>query len=202
MTCNLFKGRDQSSAEQDLRLEVVLPLLCRRCQDLCAERDAPGRYADEKGKVVREVKSILQTLGSGLLEHITIAFLNAYREHESHTRATRQASNIDYDRWLNTPSIVQRIGALQAKLDVTKDGDEQRALEEDVTGKARAVSSCYIPMLTTVYSLIDPVALLVWDLRRSRRTVTKGCELHSERRRDEGFTGGVRGYEAHDRCGP
>ncbi|KAI5984992.1 hypothetical protein EDC04DRAFT_2913979 [Pisolithus marmoratus] len=38
----------------------------------------------------------------------------------------------------------QEIEALQAKLDEMEDKDEQRALEEDVTGKARTVSSCYL----------------------------------------------------------
>ncbi|KAI5984773.1 hypothetical protein EDC04DRAFT_2615580, partial [Pisolithus marmoratus] len=81
------------------------------------------------------------------------------------TRATRQASNIDYDRQLGTP-MVREIKRLQAKLDDTEDEDERRALEEDVTGKARTVSSYYIPTLRMVYSLIDPVVLLVVDYIR------------------------------------
>ncbi|KAI6020583.1 hypothetical protein EDC04DRAFT_403956 [Pisolithus marmoratus] len=48
---------------------------------------------------------------------------------------TPQAGNIDYDRQLDTPSMVQEIEALQAKLNETVDENEQRALEEDVTGK-------------------------------------------------------------------
>ncbi|KAI6102877.1 hypothetical protein F5141DRAFT_235953 [Pisolithus sp. B1] len=40
-----------------------------------------------------------------------------------------------YDRQLDAPSMVEDIKALQVKLDATKDEDEQRALEEDVTGK-------------------------------------------------------------------
>ncbi|KAI6004985.1 hypothetical protein EDC04DRAFT_1013944 [Pisolithus marmoratus] len=106
MICNLFNRRQQSNADEDSRLEVVLPLLRRRCQTLCAEDDAPRQYADEKKKVVREVESILQTLGSGLLGHIADTFQNAPFEQ-----------------------------ALQAKLNETVDEDEQRALEEDVTGK-------------------------------------------------------------------
>ncbi|KAI6145873.1 hypothetical protein BKA82DRAFT_1003979 [Pisolithus tinctorius] len=38
---------------------------------------------------------------------------------------------------LNTPFMVQEIRVLQAKLDAAGDDDEQRALGEDVTGKAR-----------------------------------------------------------------
>ncbi|KAI6018957.1 hypothetical protein BKA83DRAFT_4309851 [Pisolithus microcarpus] len=40
-----------------------------------------------------------------------------------------------YDRQLDTPSVIQDIKALQAQFEATKDEDEQRALEEDVTGK-------------------------------------------------------------------
>ncbi|KAI6149481.1 hypothetical protein BKA82DRAFT_4353563 [Pisolithus tinctorius] len=36
---------------------------------------------------------------------------------------------------VNAHSVVQEIKELQAELDATKDEDEQRALEEDVTGK-------------------------------------------------------------------
>lgn len=54
-------GSSQSSATQDRRLEVVLPLLRRRCQILCAEYDAPRRYSDEKAKMRCELKSLWQT---------------------------------------------------------------------------------------------------------------------------------------------
>ncbi|KAI6001704.1 hypothetical protein EDC04DRAFT_1055334 [Pisolithus marmoratus] len=40
-----------------------------------------------------------------------------------------------YDRTFNVPSMVQEIEALQAKLDETEGEDEQRVLEEDITGK-------------------------------------------------------------------
>ncbi|KAI6020563.1 hypothetical protein EDC04DRAFT_401564 [Pisolithus marmoratus] len=82
MICNLFNRRQQSNADEDSRLEVVLPLLRRRCQNLCAEHDAPRQYADEKKKVVREVESISQTLGSNLLKYIADTFFKAYWEHE------------------------------------------------------------------------------------------------------------------------
>ncbi|KAI6020565.1 hypothetical protein EDC04DRAFT_401407 [Pisolithus marmoratus] len=55
-----------------------------------------------------------------------------------------QASNIDYDRRLDTPSMVQEIKTLQAKLNETVDEDEQRALEEDVTGKILWLCWCGI----------------------------------------------------------
>ncbi|KAI5985003.1 hypothetical protein EDC04DRAFT_1606586 [Pisolithus marmoratus] len=82
MTCNLFNRRQQSNADEDSRLEVVLPLLRRRCQNLRTEHDAPRRYADEKKKVVCEVESILQTLGSSLLKYIADTFSKTYWEHE------------------------------------------------------------------------------------------------------------------------
>ncbi|KAI6038678.1 hypothetical protein EDC04DRAFT_3141285 [Pisolithus marmoratus] len=53
-------------------------------------------------------------------------------------------SNIDYDRQLDTPSMFRGIEVLQAKLDETEDEDEQRALEEDVTGKILWLCWCGI----------------------------------------------------------
>ncbi|KAI6107317.1 hypothetical protein EV401DRAFT_458466 [Pisolithus croceorrhizus] len=40
-----------------------------------------------------------------------------------------------YDRQPSAPSMIQKIKALQVKLNATKDRREQRALEDDVTGK-------------------------------------------------------------------
>ncbi|KAI5983016.1 hypothetical protein EDC04DRAFT_1761916 [Pisolithus marmoratus] len=187
MICNLFNRRQQSNTDENSRLE---------------ERDAPRRYADEKKKVVRGVESTLQTLGSGLLEHIVITFLNAYHGHVFSTEAIHQASNIDYDRQLDIPSVVQEIKTLQAKLDEMEDEDEQRAAEEDVTGKAGTPSSCYHSTSMMFHSLIDPVALLVWDPCRSRRIVIKGCGLHLERRKYGGLAEDARGYVSHNVCGP
>ncbi|KAI6038932.1 hypothetical protein EDC04DRAFT_1848529 [Pisolithus marmoratus] len=82
MICNLYNGRQQSNADEDSHLEVVLPLLRRRCQNLCAEDDAPRQCADEQKKVVREAESILQTLGSGLLKYIASTFFRTYLKHE------------------------------------------------------------------------------------------------------------------------
>ncbi|KAI6038894.1 hypothetical protein EDC04DRAFT_1845561 [Pisolithus marmoratus] len=143
MMYNLFIGRQQPNAE-GLHPEVALPLWRSRYQNLCAEHDAPRRYADEKEKVAYEVKSMLQTLCSGLPDHIEKTLWNAYREHASSTRVTCQASNIDYDRQLDIPSMVQEIKTLQAKLDETEDEDEQRALEEDITGKILWLCWCGI----------------------------------------------------------
>ncbi|KAI6000055.1 hypothetical protein EDD15DRAFT_1884699 [Pisolithus albus] len=52
-----------------------------------------------------------------------------------HPSRTGQANYIKYDRQFDPLSVVRDVQALQAKLDATKDEDEQRALEEDITGK-------------------------------------------------------------------
>ncbi|KIK19989.1 hypothetical protein PISMIDRAFT_682743 [Pisolithus microcarpus 441] len=136
MGYNPFRGSRQfAPAESDPRLETVLPLLHRRCQTLSTEYDAPRRYAHERQRVEEEIKSISQTLGAGLFEHITTAFDNAYWEYKSPGRVTPEVSPLKYDRQLDTLSVIQDIDALQAQLNATKDEDEQRALEEDVTGK-------------------------------------------------------------------
>ncbi|KAI6163924.1 hypothetical protein EDD17DRAFT_405556 [Pisolithus thermaeus] len=61
-------------------------------------------------------------------------FYNAPREDES-PEATRKVSSVKYNRQLDTPSMVEDIKALQVTLDATENMYEQRALEEDVTGK-------------------------------------------------------------------
>ncbi|KAI5983008.1 hypothetical protein EDC04DRAFT_1761162 [Pisolithus marmoratus] len=94
-------------------------------------------------KITCEVESILQTLGSGLFEHIATTFYNTWWERLT-TGVKCQARYVDYDRQLDTPSMVQEIKALQAKLDKTEDEDEQRALEEDVTGKILWLCWCGI----------------------------------------------------------
>ncbi|KAI6018946.1 hypothetical protein PISMIDRAFT_436164 [Pisolithus microcarpus 441] len=128
-------GRQLAVAETDTRLEAVLPLLHKRCQTLCESDDAQRRCADERQRVEDEIKCISHTLGADLLKHIRIAFYNAYREHESPSDATHRVSPVKYDRQLDIPSMVQDIKELQVTLNATKDRDELRALEEDVTGK-------------------------------------------------------------------
>ncbi|KAI5987988.1 hypothetical protein F5J12DRAFT_532232 [Pisolithus orientalis] len=138
LLASLFMGSRQSRVAQDPRLEVVLPLLRERCQILCAEDDAPPRYADEKQKVDRELESISQTLSACLLDHIDTTFSDASFFHRLMPPGSRQPdpeSRIEYDRQLDSRSMVQEIDVLQARLDEVRDDDEQRALEEDITGK-------------------------------------------------------------------
>ncbi|KIK19996.1 hypothetical protein PISMIDRAFT_13326 [Pisolithus microcarpus 441] len=79
MGYNPFRGSRQfTAAESDPRLQTVLPLLHRRCQTLCAQVDAPRRYAHERRRIEGETKSISQTLGADLFAHIRTAFISAY----------------------------------------------------------------------------------------------------------------------------
>ncbi|KAI6137298.1 hypothetical protein F5141DRAFT_78627 [Pisolithus sp. B1] len=157
--CSLLRGSHQSDAVQsDARHEVVLPLLHRRCQTLRTRYDARHRYATEKQKVEYELKSILQTLGADLLEHIADTFRNRGSEHSA--GFTGQASSIKYDRRLDAPSIILEIEALQGKLNITEDEDEQRALEEDVTGKILWL--CWCGICAEVDELLPKVVGYLW----------------------------------------
>ncbi|KAI5992538.1 hypothetical protein EDD15DRAFT_995175 [Pisolithus albus] len=136
--CALIRGNQQSNAAQlDARHEVVLPLLQGRLR-------TPGglRHAAEKQKVKCELNSISQTLGVGLLDPLYATFDNFFKHAAG--MGGRRRVNIDYDRQLNIPSVVQEIAALQAKLDTTEDEDEHRALEEDITGKVLWLCWCGI----------------------------------------------------------
>ncbi|KAI6101082.1 hypothetical protein EDD16DRAFT_396280 [Pisolithus croceorrhizus] len=73
-----------------------------------------------------------------------ITFLLYGSLNPSSREATGRENSIVYDRHLDTPSVVQQIEALQVKLDTTEDEDEQRALEEDVTGKILWLCWCGI----------------------------------------------------------
>ncbi|KIN93653.1 hypothetical protein M404DRAFT_486766 [Pisolithus tinctorius Marx 270] len=92
--------------------------------------------------VQHELKSIVYTLSAGLLKHICTTFYNIYLR--GALQRAGQVSHMVYFRQLNTPSMVQEIEALQAKINATEDEDEQRALEEDVTGKILWICWCGI----------------------------------------------------------
>lgn len=118
---------------QDLLVKAMLPLLREKCQALKAKHDAPRRYADEQRKTESEAKAISQTLGVGLLECIS-----ATLDYRSRNRWFKD------DRQTNIYSMVQEIKALQAKLVITGDEDELRALEEDIAGKILWLCWCGI----------------------------------------------------------
>ncbi|KAI5997543.1 hypothetical protein EDD15DRAFT_348979 [Pisolithus albus] len=88
------------------------------------------------------VQSMTLHVGAGLLEYIMGTFCRLYYE----LRGIRTAvpANIDYDKQLDPPSMVQEIEALQVELDALEDEDEQRALEEDITGKILWLCWCGI----------------------------------------------------------
>ncbi|KAI6042427.1 hypothetical protein EDC04DRAFT_1003660 [Pisolithus marmoratus] len=103
------------------------------------------------------VQNMMSHVGSLMERKKSHTFWNAYRDHDSHTGATRHASNIDYARQLNAPSMFQEIEALQAKLNKTEDEDEQRALEEDITGKILWLCRCgiYAEVLELLPKVVD-----------------------------------------------
>ncbi|KAI6101383.1 hypothetical protein EV401DRAFT_817809 [Pisolithus croceorrhizus] len=164
-------GRQITTAESDPRPEIELRLLRRRCQVLGRFR-ARRRYADERQRLEGEIKLIRQTLGVDLLEHIMTTFYNAPREDES-PEATRKTTRHSFHgrRYKGASS-------------------DARCNREHVrttgTGGRRHRK--------------DPVALVVWDLRRSRRTITQGRKLHSERRGHEGFTANLDGQPPLNRA--
>ncbi|KAI6022270.1 hypothetical protein PISMIDRAFT_675435, partial [Pisolithus microcarpus 441] len=141
MRYNLLQGTQQPNAVQlDARHKVVLPQLHGRC--LRIQYDAPHRRDAERQKVECEWKSIMQTLGAGFRKYIVATFHSL--SYELQGSATAVPENIDYDKQLDTPSVVQEIEALQAKLDALEDEDEQRALEEDIAGKILWLCWCGI----------------------------------------------------------
>ncbi|KAI6143094.1 hypothetical protein BKA82DRAFT_403843 [Pisolithus tinctorius] len=166
MTCNLFVGSRQLDAARDPRLEVVLPQLCRRCQTLSAW-DITSRRYDEMQKVQNESKSIAHSLGAGLLNYIwtTFDFASVGIEHSS----IDVGRCIEYDRQLDFHSMVREIEVLQAKLNATEDEDEQRALEEDVTGKILWL--CWCGICAEVDQLLPQVADYI---RSERKFVVSG----------------------------
>lgn len=140
---NLLWGDQQSNAVQlDARHKIVLPLLHTRCQILRTRHVTSHRYAVESQKLKRELKSIMQTLGADLLECIMTTFDDVAYEHEH--GGTAVPVDIDYDKQLDTPSVVQEIAALQVELDALEDEDEQRVLEEDIIGKILWLCWCGI----------------------------------------------------------
>ncbi|KAI6002302.1 hypothetical protein F5J12DRAFT_228386 [Pisolithus orientalis] len=88
--------------------------------------ESPNKWTQD------DVQSISKTLGIQLLKHICTSLLGT--SGDNHSRRSGQVSHVDNDT-VNVHSSVREIEALQAKLHSTHDEDEQRALEEDITGK-------------------------------------------------------------------
>ncbi|KAI6138375.1 hypothetical protein BKA82DRAFT_3143729 [Pisolithus tinctorius] len=90
------------------------------------------------------------------------------------SRRAGQVSHMVYFRQLNTPSMVQEIEALQAKINATEDEDEQRALEEDVTGKILWI--CWCGICADVDQLLPKV---VDCIRREESISVSGATLEN-----------------------
>ncbi|KAI5991036.1 hypothetical protein EDC04DRAFT_1361337 [Pisolithus marmoratus] len=67
-TWNLFQDNPRSNGARDPRLDVVVPLLLRRCHVL-------HRDADEMQKMKHELKSISHTPSANLLTHIVMPIM-------------------------------------------------------------------------------------------------------------------------------
>ncbi|KAI6163933.1 hypothetical protein EDD17DRAFT_405947 [Pisolithus thermaeus] len=147
---NLLKRSHRSDAGENSRNEVKAPLLLKKCEVL------QGKLSDETKKTRREVESISRTLSVGLLEHIRTSFLNASEDNQS--RQAGQVCSIHYDK-LNVRSTVQEIVELQTTLDATQNEDEQRALEEDITGKI--LWFCWCGVSAEVDQLLPKVLIYV-----------------------------------------
>ncbi|KAI6013114.1 hypothetical protein PISMIDRAFT_595112 [Pisolithus microcarpus 441] len=115
--------------------ETVVPPLLERCKAFNPLVDL-HRYLVARRQVRCEIKSISQTLGVGLLEYIYTTILDACQDEI--IQDTAHARQVDIH------STLQEIKVLRTKLDTTDDEDEQRALEEDVTGKILWISWCGI----------------------------------------------------------
>lgn len=139
---NPFKFRQQSITIRDPRLEVVLPLLHKECQTLSMWYRTSSPDPTQKQDVEHGVKSILQTLGAGILQHICMAFTCGH-------------SCIDYHGQLNPGSILREITKLQMKLDTTESGAEQRALVDDITGMI--LWFCWHAICLEVHQLLSEI---------------------------------------------
>ncbi|KAI6038840.1 hypothetical protein EDC04DRAFT_1840593 [Pisolithus marmoratus] len=91
-----------------------------------------------------ELKAISHTPSAYLLMHIGNAFRLVTYLASEHQASRNYYSHVDYDRQINSHSVVQEIEELKVKLDVTEDDDERRTLEEDVTGKILWLCWCGI----------------------------------------------------------
>ncbi|KAI6100781.1 hypothetical protein EDD16DRAFT_440617 [Pisolithus croceorrhizus] len=97
------------------------------------------RYADGEDLLIKkeakqhQLEFISESLSIRLLESIYVFSAEERGEDED------QLVHTDFDMAL-VRSTIQEVEALQARLETTEDDNEQRALEEDLTGQARIPS--------------------------------------------------------------
>ncbi|KIK25112.1 hypothetical protein PISMIDRAFT_352924 [Pisolithus microcarpus 441] len=94
--------------------------------------DFPGPLLVRKPTNRHEIEFISESLSARLLERICVTLNDAWGDDKS--RREDQVDDTDFDV-ARVRSMIQEIEALQAQLEATDDDDEQRALEEDLTGQ-------------------------------------------------------------------
>lgn len=94
--------------------------------------DFPGPLLVRKPTNRHEIEFISESLSARLLERICVTLNDAWGDDKS--RRGDQVDDTDFDV-ARVRSMIQEIEALQAQLEATDDDDEQRALEEDLTGQ-------------------------------------------------------------------
>lgn len=152
----------RSEATRNPRIETAAPPLLEKCKAFGPLVDF-RRYLVARQQVQCEVKSISQTLSVGLLEYIYSTIIDACEDETS----KHSVQDTVHARLVDIHSILQEIKLLQTKLDTTDDEYEQRALEEDVTGKILWISWCGI--LSEVEQLLAEVMRYI---RRERDSMT------------------------------
>ncbi|KAI5985152.1 hypothetical protein EDD15DRAFT_1642599 [Pisolithus albus] len=125
---NPFKSR----AAQNLSREIVVPPLLDKCKVL----DELIELAKQKARC--EAGSISQTLSVELLERLCTVISDVPQD------GTHGSQSAAHPRQVDIRPMLQDVQALQTTLDGTADADEQRVLEEDVTGKILWLSWCEI----------------------------------------------------------
>ncbi|KAI6013130.1 hypothetical protein PISMIDRAFT_537002 [Pisolithus microcarpus 441] len=128
LSWNPFK----SGAAQNLSCEIVVPPLLEKCKVF----DELIELAKQQARC--EVKSISQTLSIGLLERLCTVIFDVPQDE------THGIQDAAYPRQVDIHVMLQEAQALQTTLNGTADEDEQRVLEEDVTGKILWLSWCGI----------------------------------------------------------
>lgn len=119
----------------------------------------PRRLTMRKQTRHHEIEFISRSLSAGLLEHICVTLHNVWEYDESRRRDQADHTGFDMAR---VHSMVQEVETLQAQLEATEDDDEQRALEEDITGRILWFYWCGI------HSEVDHILALVANETRNR----------------------------------
>ncbi|KAI6107096.1 hypothetical protein EDD16DRAFT_122536 [Pisolithus croceorrhizus] len=105
-----------------------------RYETVAAHNALSLRYVDGEDLLIKKeakqhrLEFISGSLSSRLLEFVYVSSVEGWGEDEY------QLGHTDFDMAL-VHSTIQEVEALKARLETTEDDDEQRALEEDLTGR-------------------------------------------------------------------